>query len=76
MNKLIIAFFISILLILLSTPDYASSRKQRPFSEIIAGRCITCELCIQKCPVKAISKNIDGKIMIDYKICIGCSACI
>lgn len=38
------------------------------------NKCIGCELCIQKCPVGAISLK-NGKAKIDMKKCIRCGKC-
>lgn len=37
--------------------------------------CVSCGICVKKCPVNAIS-IIDGAAKIDEDICIGCAACI
>lgn len=39
-----------------------------------AAKCISCTLCVQKCPVKAI-EMVDGKAVIDIEKCIGCGIC-
>ncbi|HPI93815.1 MAG TPA: 4Fe-4S binding protein [Deltaproteobacteria bacterium] len=38
------------------------------------GSCIQCQLCIDRCPVEAISLNA-GHIMIDEQKCLGCGFC-
>ena len=44
--------------------------------QIEEEKCISCGICIQNCPVEAISWNDDGKAQIDTQICISCSKCI
>ncbi len=41
-------------------------------------RCVHCSkpVCIDSCPTKAISKRVDGIVLIDDELCIGCGACI
>ncbi|NMB26033.1 MAG: DUF362 domain-containing protein [Firmicutes bacterium] len=39
------------------------------------AKCEACGLCIQRCPVDAITW-VDGKASIDHKICYGCAECI
>ena len=36
----------------------------------------TCRLCVAECPVKALSVNAQGVVMLDRKLCIGCLACV
>lgn len=44
-------------------------------SDIKGDKCISCGLCVKKCPVNAIKMN-QGKIPeIDLSICIGCGVC-
>jgi Fe-S-cluster-containing dehydrogenase component len=40
--------------------------------------CLHCEepLCAQFCPVEAISKKEDGRVMIDLETCTGCQQCV
>ena len=42
-------------------------------AEINHEQCISCEICVKRCPVEAIKK--DGKILIDKDKCIGCGVC-
>jgi Fe-S-cluster-containing dehydrogenase component len=35
-----------------------------------------CGACIRECPVKAISVNASGIIVINKKLCVGCLACV
>lgn len=41
-------------------------------------RCMHCgrPICMESCPTKAISKRIDGIVLIDSNLCIGCNLCI
>ncbi len=41
-----------------------------------ANVCNQCGRCIEICPVKAISRNKLGTVMVDKKTCIGCFMCI
>ncbi|MBZ4643551.1 MAG: hypothetical protein JG767_1160 [Deferribacteraceae bacterium] len=38
-------------------------------------KCIGCLLCLNSCPVYAIKKSDDGKVIIDKKACIECFCC-
>jgi len=40
--------------------------------------CLQCEdaMCENVCPAHAISKNTNGIIVIDHKLCIGCKVCL
>lgn len=40
---------------------------------INSNKCISCGVCVQKCPVAAIS--IESKAIIDSKVCVGCASC-
>jgi len=42
-------------------------------AQINQEQCISCEICVKRCPVEAIKK--DGKILIDKHKCIGCGVC-
>jgi ferredoxin len=37
--------------------------------------CSECELCVEACPIDAITMPEDGSPVIDTKICIGCGVC-
>lgn len=37
--------------------------------------CTGCEICIEKCPIDAISKE-DGQIKINKEVCLGCGVCV
>lgn len=41
----------------------------------IPEACKKCGLCIQNCPVKAMTADDDGVPLIDYKVCIKCFCC-
>ncbi|MBF0501267.1 MAG: 4Fe-4S dicluster domain-containing protein [Candidatus Riflebacteria bacterium] len=38
--------------------------------------CNQCGACIEVCPVKALSRNKLGVVMVDKKTCIGCFMCV
>ena len=42
----------------------------------IEGRCTSCGLCIETCPVNAISFRDSKKALIDQTKCIGCGECL
>jgi electron transfer flavoprotein alpha subunit len=44
-------------------------------AEIIADKCIACQLCIGNCPVGAIELSEEGVAQIDPEVCIGCGKC-
>ncbi len=44
------------------------------YAEVKYEKCVTCQICIKKCPIQAISL-IGGKIMRDQEKCIGCGVC-
>ncbi|OGQ92745.1 MAG: ferredoxin [Deltaproteobacteria bacterium RIFOXYA12_FULL_61_11] len=37
-------------------------------------RCMGCALCLNLCPVQAITLNLTA--VVDQELCIGCSACV
>ena len=39
------------------------------------GKCIACGICINQCPVDAITTDIDGKALINPDLCIACGIC-
>lgn len=39
-------------------------------------KCVSCGMCIRKCPQKAIAYNDDLVAQIDYEKCIGCGQCV
>jgi ferredoxin len=39
------------------------------------GTCTGCEMCVESCPVEAISMN-DGKANVDADACVDCGACV
>ena len=44
-------------------------------AEIIADKCIACQICIGECPVGAIELNAEGVALIDPEVCVGCGKC-
>ena len=42
----------------------------------VMNACNQCGECIQICPVKAISRNKMGTVVIDKKLCVGCFMCV
>jgi ferredoxin hydrogenase large subunit len=46
----------------------------RVLMEIIAEKCKRCLVCVEVCPVRAIS-DVDGKVSIDKSICLECGCC-
>jgi len=43
--------------------------------EVEAGRCTGCGLCMEACPVNAISLD-DGTAVVDNDVCLGCGVCV
>ncbi len=39
-------------------------------------KCVSCGMCIRKCPQKAIAYNENLNAQIDYSKCIGCGQCV
>jgi electron transfer flavoprotein alpha subunit len=44
-------------------------------AEIIADKCIACQICVAECPVGAIDLSPDGTARIDPEVCVGCGKC-
>lgn len=44
-------------------------------AEVDESKCIGCGICVEKCPIEAISL-IDGKAYDDENRCIGCGVCV
>jgi ferredoxin len=44
-------------------------------SQIDPKTCTGCGICIEKCPIEAISLNEDNRAIVDDKRCIGCGVC-
>ena len=44
----------------------------------IPSVCLQCEdpVCEKVCPVKAIARDSNGTVLIDYESCIGCKMCL
>ena len=45
-------------------------------SHYIMKACDQCGLCIDICPVGALTRKKNGVVLLDKKICIGCQACV
>lgn len=43
-------------------------------ARVEAMRCMGCALCLNLCPVQAITLNLTA--VVDQELCIGCSACV
>lgn len=60
-------------------PNLARIRVERSGVQKLEGFvCRQCDdpPCAKVCPVKAISKDKDGRVLIDESKCIGCGACV
>lgn len=44
-------------------------------SQIDPETCTGCGICIEKCPIEAISLNEDNRAIVDDQRCIGCGVC-
>jgi Pyruvate/2-oxoacid:ferredoxin oxidoreductase delta subunit len=59
--------------------NYNAITKSNFEPQIIHEKCTLCEICIEICPMGAISKNDkndeDKKMNINYNLCIGCGLC-
>jgi len=53
----------------------ARNKKGIETAEIIADRCIGCQICVGECPVGAIQLSAEGVAIIDPEVCIGCGKC-
>lgn len=45
-------------------------------SAVNSENCTGCEICLERCPMEAITINIDGIAQIDLDRCIGCGLCV
>lgn len=53
----------------------AKNTKGIEVAEIIADKCIACQICIGECPVGAIELNAEGVAQVDPEVCVGCGKC-
>jgi electron transfer flavoprotein alpha subunit len=53
----------------------AKNTKGIEIAEVIADKCIACQICIGECPVGAIELSRDGVALIDPEVCVGCGKC-
>ncbi len=53
----------------------ARNSKGIEVAEILADKCIACQICVGECPVGAIEFSDDGTARIDPETCIGCGKC-
>jgi len=44
------------------------------FQPVIKDECVGCGICVEKCPVDAITM-VDKKAVVDVDICFGCGVC-
>lgn len=51
-----------------------SHQKNSDKYSVKPDKCISCKICVSKCPTKAISM-VDGKAVIDPEKCINCGIC-
>jgi len=51
------------------------NKKGIEIADIIADRCIGCQICVAECPVGAIEMSPEGAAVIDPEVCIGCGKC-
>ena len=62
-----------------STCPKGAIKATRPFSgsvKLDGTACPeNCQICIDTCPTKVISQDIDGNLSVDERFCIYCSAC-
>ena len=69
--RIISLTFILILTIALSLAAFGDMPKYK----VDPDKCISCNLCVDKCPTNAI-EMVDGKAIIDIEKCIGCAICV
>ncbi len=56
-------------------PEEVGGKLRLSFSHL---RCMHCgkPVCVDACPVDAITKRVDGIVLINEELCTGCEACI
>lgn len=61
---------------------YPDSTGEMPASVQVPGafvvdpdKCVECGICANRCPVDAITEDMDGKAVISPDLCIGCGIC-
>jgi Fe-S-cluster-containing hydrogenase component 2 len=57
-------------------PEYSCIRLREQGGQRTLNVCNQCGECIEVCPVRAISRNKMGVVVIDRKICVGCFMCV
>lgn len=55
-------------------PNPARLSGSNYFAEVVADQCTLCEVCIERCPMKAISAG-EASIGINLDRCLGCGLC-
>ncbi|MCD6461671.1 MAG: 4Fe-4S binding protein, partial [Thermoplasmata archaeon] len=56
--------------------EHSAIRIIREGDRLKMTNCIHCGLCIDVCPVEAISRRPNGIVFLDKKVCIGCQSCV
>lgn len=56
--------------------QFSSIRVAKKGSAYEINVCNQCGQCIAVCPVKALSRNQAGIVMVDKKTCVGCFMCV
>jgi ferredoxin len=44
-------------------------------ARVDAGNCTSCGMCVDICPVEAVSLNADNRAEVSPEVCIGCGLC-
>ena len=56
--------------------DYSAIRIDKKDGVYVMNTCNQCGECILICPVKAISRNKLGTVVINKNLCVGCFMCV